>query len=99
MESWGKRHCRKMGKNGVDDSFDRLSITDAGSLNSQTKLLRPRREKGIYSEFYWPSLHFLSAATVLHVNSTCQANRPRLSLEPKTEVGLSSYGEVSVRGR
>lgn len=31
---------------------------------------RPCREKGIYSEFYWPSLHFLSAKHCLHANDT-----------------------------
>ena len=31
---------------------------------------RPCREKGIYSEFYWPSLHFLSAKHCLHANYT-----------------------------
>lgn len=88
-----------MGKNGVDDSFNRFRITDAGSFNSQTKPKTLQGKRHIFRILLaFLTLSFCQALSACQLHMP-KAPGPRLSLEPKTEVGLSSYGEVSVRGR
>ena len=78
-----------MGKNGVDDSFDRFRITVAGSFNSQTKpkTLQGKRhifrfylyhlmcDLGQINELPVPSSFVVQMGRIISAKSSCCENK------------------------
>lgn len=67
----------ELGK-GIAERWARMELMTVSTglesllLDRSTVRLSPRpcREKGIYSEFYWPSLHFLTHASIVCMSIT-----------------------------